>query len=189
VAREGCGTLIVHARKAWLKGLSPKENREIPPLDYPRVQRLKADFPELNVVLNGGLTSLDACLAQLTRVDGVMLGRAAVDDLALIAALDARIFDVAPQRLDAVLHDYLAYAERELARGTPLRSITRHLLGWRAHRPGGRRWRRELTHLPHGSAGLERLRSLAADAAADPNVSRRAVAAREPVLEAALDFS
>jgi tRNA-dihydrouridine synthase A len=189
VARAGCGTLIVHARKAWLKGLSPKENREIPPLDYPRVERLKADFPELNVVLNGGLASIDACLAQVTRGDGVMLGRAAVDDHALIAALDARIFDVAPQQLDAVLDDYLAYAERELARGTPLRSITRHLLGWRAHRPGGRRWRRELTHLPHGPAGLERLRSLAVDAAAGSNVSRPATATRGPVLEAAFDFS
>jgi tRNA-dihydrouridine synthase A len=175
VARAGCGTLIVHARKAWLKGLSPKQNREIPPLDYSRVHRLKADFPALRIVINGGLASIDECVAQLARVDGIMLGRAAVDDLALVAELDARIFGSVPQRLDVALDDYLRYADRELARGTPLRSLTRHLFGLRAGRPGGRRWRRELTHLPQGSAGLERLHSLAADVtAAELRDSRRA---------------
>jgi tRNA-dihydrouridine synthase A len=162
VRAAGCGTLIVHARKAWLKGLSPKQNREIPPLDYPRVHRVKADFPDLRVVINGGLKSADECVAQLAHVDGVMLGRAAVDDLALIAALDARVFGAAPQPVDVALDAYLAYVERELARGTPLRAMARHLFGLRAGRAGGRRWRRDLTHLPHGSAGLARLHDLAA---------------------------
>jgi tRNA-dihydrouridine synthase A len=161
VIAAGCGTLIVHARKAWLKGLSPKQNREIPPLDYPRVHRLKADFPRLRVIINGGLTSVDACLAQLAHVDGVMLGRAAVDDLAMLAELDARIFDAAPRRVDRALDGYLEYVGRELPRGTPLRAMTRHLLGLHAGRPGGRRWRREITHLPHGRPGLERLHDLA----------------------------
>ena len=191
VARAGCGTLIVHARKAWLKGLSPKENREIPPLDYARVHRLKADFPELRVVINGGLRSIDDCLAQLARVDGVMLGRAAVDDLALIASLDARAFGVAPQPLEAAVDGYLGHVRRELARGTPLRSMTRHLFGLRAGRPGGRRWRRELTHLPAGWSGLERLRSLAAYGATadhDGQHDGQARAAAAPRL-AAFDFS
>jgi tRNA-dihydrouridine synthase A len=166
VIAAGCGTLIVHARKAWLKGLSPKQNREIPPLDYPRVHRLKADFPDLRVVINGGLTSPDVCLAQLAHVDGVMLGRAAVDDLAMLADLDARIFGVAPQPIDGALHGYLRYMDRELARGAPLRAMTRHLLGLRAGQPGGRRWRREVTHLPHGRAGLDRLHGLVAGAVA-----------------------
>jgi tRNA-dihydrouridine synthase A len=136
---------------------------------------LKADFPALRIVINGGLASIDECVAQLARVDGIMLGRAAVDDLALVAELDARIFGSVPQRLDVALDDYLRYADRELARGTPLRSLTRHLFGLRAGRPGGRRWRRELTHLPQGSAGLERLHSLAADVtAAELRDSRRA---------------
>jgi len=191
VIGAGCGTLIVHARKAWLKGLSPRENREIPPLDHPRVHRLKADFPGLCVVINGGLKSTAECVAQLARVDGVMLGRAAVDDLALLAELDALIFDVAPRRLDVALDHFLRYVDRELARGTPLRSMTRHLFGLRAGRPGGRRWRRELTHLPHGSAGLERLHSLAADvAASEPRDPRPAAAAsREVAVEPAFNWS
>jgi tRNA-dihydrouridine synthase A len=166
VIGAGCGTLIVHARKAWLKGLSPKQNREIPPLDYPRVYRLKAEFPELQVVINGGLTAVHACLEQLTHVDGVMLGRAAVDDLEMLAELDARIFGVASRPIDGAVESYLRYVDRELARGTPLRAMTRHLLGLRAGQPGGRRWRREVTHLPHGRVGLERLHGLVAGALA-----------------------
>ena len=190
VIAAGCGTLIVHARKAWLNGLSPKQNREIPPLDYPRVHRLKDDFPDLRVVINGGLTTLDACVAQLAHVDGVMLGRAAVDDLAMLAELDARIFDVAPQPIDRALDGYLRYMDRELVRGTPLRAMTRHLLGLRAGQPGGRRWRREVTHLPHGRAGLERLHGLVAGAVAlerrDP---RPAAAAGHGAVELSLDHS
>lgn len=167
VAEAGCRTFVVHARKAWLKGLSPKQNREIPPLDYARVHRLKADFSTLEVVINGGLTTRDAALAELTHVDGLMLGRAAYQDPLLIAALDAEIFGTPAPSLGAVVERFLPYVERELACGTPLKSMTRHLLGLKAGRAGGRRWRRELTLLPDGHAGLDRLRALASVSAGD----------------------
>jgi tRNA-dihydrouridine synthase A len=165
VAAAGCRTLIVHARKAWLKGLSPKQNREIPPLDYDRVYRLKKDFAALDIVINGGISVPSECMAHLERVDGVMLGRAAYQDLALVAALDAQIFGHAARSADAALSAFMPYIERELAAGTPLRAMTRHLFGMRAGRTGGRRWRRELTYLPEGLAGMERLRELAASVA------------------------
>ncbi|HEX5045806.1 MAG TPA: tRNA dihydrouridine(20/20a) synthase DusA [Gammaproteobacteria bacterium] len=177
VIAAGCGTLIVHARKAWLKGLSPKQNREIPPLDYPRVHRLKADFPDLRVIINGGLTSVAACTEQLAQVDGVMLGRAAVDDLEMLAELDGRIFDVAPQPVEGAVEGYLRHVDRELQRGTPLRAMTRHLLGFYAGRPGGRRWRREVTHLPQGRAGFARLHGLVAGVAALERRDPRSIAA------------
>jgi tRNA-dihydrouridine synthase A len=167
VADAGCRTLIVHARKAWLKGLSPKQNREIPPLDYERVYRLKADYPGLEIVINGGLATLDGSLAQLAHVDGVMLGRAAYQDPLLIADLDARIFGTAARSLGAALDMFLPYVDRELGAGTPLKSMTRHLLGLKAGQAGGRRWRRELTLLPDGRAGFDRLLALASAAAGD----------------------
>jgi tRNA-dihydrouridine synthase A len=163
VAAAGCDTFIVHARKAWLRGLSPKENREIPPLDYPRVHRLKRDFPALRIVINGGLADLDTSVRQLEHVDGVMLGRAAYQDPWLVAALDAALFGGRePGTLERVLARFLPYVERELAAGTPLRSMTRHLLGLRAGQAGGRRWRRELSELGDGYAGLDRLHEIAA---------------------------
>lgn len=162
VAASGCSTFIVHARKAWLKGLSPKQNREIPPLDYDRVYRLKRDFPELEIVINGGLTDVPTCLAQLRHVDGVMVGRAAYQDLGLVAALDSHLFGKERRPARQVLAAYLSYAERELEEGTPLRAVARHLFGMRAGQAGGRRWRRDLTFLPEGRSGLERLRELAA---------------------------
>ena len=147
VAAAGCDTFIVHARKAWLKGLSPKQNREIPPLDYGRVHQLKRDFPELRVVINGGLTTVAATLEQLGHVDGVMLGRIAYQDSSLLADIDARVYgDDAPSET-AVLAHYLRYVAKEIEGGTPLKTMTRHLLGMRAGRPGGRRWRRALGEL------------------------------------------
>jgi tRNA-dihydrouridine synthase A len=160
VSGAGCGTFIVHARKAWLSGLSPKENREIPPLDYGRVHRLKSDFSQLRIVLNGGLTSVAESLAQLDRVDGVMLGRAAYQDSWLLAELDARLFGGAPPSESSVLERYARYVARELAAGTPLKAMTRHLLGLHRGRAGGRRWRREIGALPDGRAGLEALHRL-----------------------------
>jgi tRNA-dihydrouridine synthase A len=162
VTAAGCRTLIVHARKAWLKGLSPRENREIPPLDYERVYRLKNDFSAVEVVINGGFTTREAALAQLPRVDGVMLGRAAYQDPLLIADLDAQIFRHDARPLGSAIALYLRYVDRELAAGTPLRSMTRHLLGLRAGQAGGRRWRRELTQLPDGRAGFDALLALTA---------------------------
>jgi tRNA-dihydrouridine synthase A len=163
VAAGGCETFIVHARKAWLSGLSPRENREVPPLDYPRVHRLKRDFPALAIVINGGLVDRGTVLSQLERVDGVMLGRAAYQRPWLVAELDRTLFDgrEAPA-LGRVLERYFAYMERELAAGTPLRAMARHLLGLRAGLPGGRLWRRALSELPDGRVGLARLRALAA---------------------------
>ena len=163
VAAAGCDTFVVHARKAWLQGLSPKENREIPPLDYPRVHRLKRDFPALRIVINGGLTALDASVRQLEHVDGVMLGRAAYQQPWLVAELDRALFG-GPERdtLARVLERFLPYVERELAAGSPLRSMTRHLLGLRTGQAGGRRWRRDLSELRDGYAGFARLREIAA---------------------------
>ncbi|HEX6996870.1 MAG TPA: tRNA dihydrouridine(20/20a) synthase DusA [Gammaproteobacteria bacterium] len=173
LAAAGCRTVIVHARKAWLKGLSPKENREIPPLDYARVHRLKRDFPELEVIVNGGFTDAASAAAQLERVDGVMLGRAAYDDPWLMRELDERLFGARP---DSAASDrprpatraqaaeaYLAYVAAELAAGTPLKAMTRHVMGLYAGRPGARRWRRSLGALPPGEGGLRAFRELIAD--------------------------
>lgn len=146
VAQTGCSVFIVHARKAWLKGLSPKENRDIPPLDYDLVAGLKAARPDLVIILNGGLGDLAACERELERFDGVMLGRAAYQTPALLADVDRRLFG-AGQRLDAfaALEAYRSYMAAELARGTPLHAMTRHMLGLFAGRPGARAWRRHLS--------------------------------------------
>jgi len=160
VAAGGCDTFIVHARKAWLSGLSPKQNREIPPLDYRRVQRLKSEFPALTVVINGGFVTLEESVAQLAHVDGVMIGRAAYQDSWLLARLDARLYDGHVPSESDVLAAFERYVARELERGTPLKAMTRHLLGMRSGRAGGRRWRRELGLLAEGSRGLEELRGL-----------------------------
>ena len=176
VAAAGCDTFIVHARKAWLSGLSPKENREIPPLDYPRVHRLKRDFAGLRIVINGGLVDRDTALAQLEHVDGVMLGRAAYQQPWLVADLDRAVHGwratsaASPMTsaVSRVLERYIVYVERELAAGTPLKSMTRHLLGLRAGQPGGRRFRRALSELADGQAGLAELREIAAGFADEP---------------------
>ncbi len=162
VAAAGCETFIVHARKAWLQGLSPKENREIPPLDYDRVYRLKQAFPELTIVLNGGIAGLEEAEACLAVVDGVMLGRAAYKSPALLADVDRLLFgepDDAPAP-HAVLERMLGYAESELERGTRLSSITRHMTGLLNGAPGARRFRRLLTEESvKPGAGLEVLRA------------------------------
>jgi len=160
VAAAGCATFIVHARKAWLKGLSPKQNREIPALDYGRVHRLKREFPQLRIVINGGLVTLDDSIAQLEHVDGVMIGRAAYEDSWLLARLDARLAGGVPASELEVLAAFERYVAREVERGTPLRAMTRHLLGMRSGRAGGRHWRRRLGELNDGRGGLDELRAL-----------------------------
>jgi tRNA-dihydrouridine synthase A len=146
VERAGADALIVHARKAWLKGLSPKENREVPPLDYERVYRLKATHPRLAIVLNGGIGSIEQALAHLNRVDGVMMGRAAYQEPWRLLAVDALLFDDDPPfaspRTAAVA--LVPYIERELAAGTRLHAITRHLHGLFQGVPGARAFRRQL---------------------------------------------
>ncbi len=142
VAEAGCAIFIVHARNAWLKGLSPKENRELPPLRYDFVQRLKRDFPALTIVLNGGLVDLAAIESQLHAVDGVMLGRAAYHDSWLLAQADARLFGGAPRARAEVVQSMIAYAERQRAGGVALRQIARHMLGLYHGVPRARLWRR-----------------------------------------------
>jgi tRNA-dihydrouridine synthase A len=163
VAAAGCDTFVVHARKAWLKGLSPKQNREMPPLDYQRVHRLKRDFAELRVVINGGLTTVAAALAQFPSVDGVMLGRVAYQDSRMLSELDSQLNGGRVAAEDRVLQEFLRYVARELDAGTPLKAMTRHLLGMRAGRPGGRAWRRQLGELDEGRAGLETLRRMVSE--------------------------
>jgi tRNA-dihydrouridine synthase A len=145
-AAAGVSVFVVHARKAWLKGLSPKENRDIPPLDYPLVYRLKRERPALTVVINGGIPDLDTAVAHLAHVDGVMLGRAAYHEPGLLGEADRRLFgegtNVTPR--DAVAA-YLPYVGAQLARGTHLAAMTRHMLGLFHGRPGARTWRRILT--------------------------------------------
>jgi tRNA-dihydrouridine synthase A len=143
--RAGCRTFIVHARNAVLKGLSPKENREVPPLRYAEVHRLKREFPELEIVVNGGIAGVAEAAAQLAAVDGVMLGRAAYHDSYVLAEADSRLWGQAPPARAEVARRMHRYATAAVGRGTPLRAIARHLLGLYHGRPGGRRWRRLLS--------------------------------------------
>lgn len=141
--------LVVHARKAWLKGLSPKENRDVPPLDYPLVRELKRAFPDLPMAINGGVDTLDAAREQLAGVDGVMVGRAAYHNLSMLQQVDPEIFGaLAPfENSHAATLAYLPYIERGLTRGVRLADMTRHMLGLFAGRPGARAFRRHLaTH-------------------------------------------
>lgn len=147
VAAGGCEVFVIHARKAWLNGLSPKENREIPPLRYEVVHRIKQDFPDLTIILNGGLVDLDQMAEQLRRVDGVMIGRAAYENPYLLAEVDRRFFGSSkpPPSRRQVVRALLPYVEAQLRQGTPLHCITRHLLGLFHGVPGARAWRRTLS--------------------------------------------
>jgi tRNA-dihydrouridine synthase A len=143
----GVDALYVHARKAWLQGLSPKENRTVPPLDHGRVHRLAARLAPLPVILNGGLDGLDAALPHLAHVSGVMLGRAAYHDPVLLSRVDAGVFG-APRAdfdLPALMRTMADYAEGQLARGCRLNQIARHMLGLANGRPGARRFRQMLS--------------------------------------------
>lgn len=165
VAAAGCDALIVHARKAWLQGLSPRENRDIPPLRYDVVARLKGDFPELSISLNGGVTTLAQANDLLAHLDGVMIGREAYQNPWVLAEADRVIFGDTdpPPTARGVLEAYLAYVERNLAIGVPLNAMTRHILGLFQGQPGARAWRRHLSENAHRpGAGVEVLRTAAA---------------------------
>ncbi|HET6913478.1 MAG TPA: tRNA dihydrouridine(20/20a) synthase DusA [Rhodanobacteraceae bacterium] len=152
----GVQILVVHARKAWLQGLSPKENREIPPLNYERVYRLKQDFPPFTVVINGGITDLNAVREHLQHVDGVMLGRLAYHEPYALAEMDAALFGGEPPAREQALRAMRPYIEAELARGTRLQNIARHVLGLYHGEPGGRAFRRVLSERAHrADAGWE----------------------------------
>jgi tRNA-dihydrouridine synthase A len=161
VAQTGCRTFILHARKAWLEGLSPKENREVPPLNYERVYRLKKHHPELTIVINGGIASLSEALDHLAHVDGVMLGRAAYHTPWLLSEADHEILGDPPSSLARrdVVERMMDYAQEELAKGTYLSHITRHMLGLYHGQPNGRLWRRVLSEGAHRpGAGFDLLK-------------------------------
>ena len=131
IHEKGCQHFIIHARKAWLQGLSPKENRTIPPLNYPWVYQLKKDFPQLKITLNGGITECNEVVEHLGHVDGVMLGRAIYHQPYLLADIDSRVFgkkDISRTR-EQVLVDYMSYIKKQLKEGVPIRAMTRHILG------------------------------------------------------------
>jgi tRNA-dihydrouridine synthase A len=162
IAEAGCDTFVVHARKAWLSGLSPKENREIPPLRYDVVHRLKRDFPHLAIAINGGITSLDAAEEQLKHLDGVMIGREAYQNPWMLAEADRRLFgeDSPVRSRRDVVDGFLPYVEAMRSRGVPLGSMTRHILGLYQAVPGARAFRRHLAENAHRSgAGPEVLRA------------------------------
>ncbi|MBW5892241.1 tRNA dihydrouridine(20/20a) synthase DusA [Pectobacterium polaris] len=152
VAERGeCDTFIVHARKAWLSGLSPKENREIPPLDYPRVYQLKRDFPALIIGINGGVKTLEEAKTHLQHLDGVMMGREAYQNPGILAQVDRELFgiDTTTPDLAGVVRAMYPYIERELSGGASLGHITRHMLGMFQGIPGARQWRRYLSENAH----------------------------------------
>jgi tRNA-dihydrouridine synthase A len=161
IAAAGCRVFIVHARKAWLQGLSPRENREIPPLNYPWVYRLRGDFPELSIVINGGIQTLEQCDEHLHHVDGVMIGREAYQNPWMLARVDSHLFgmDNPARSRDDVIDRLLPYAERQLNRGVHLNHITRHILGLYQGVPGARKFRRHLSENAYGKdAGIEVLK-------------------------------
>lgn len=156
--RGECDTFIIHARKAWLSGLSPKENREVPPLDYPRVYQLKRDFPHLTMAINGGIKSLEEAKQHLQHMDGVMIGREAYQNPSMLLDVDRELFGSHAPVLSGpeVIRSLYPYIEGELSKGTYLGHITRHILGIFQGIPGARQWRRHLSENAHKpGAGVE----------------------------------
>lgn len=156
--RGGCDTFIIHARKAWLSGLSPKENREVPPLDYPRVYQLKRDFSHLTMAINGGIKTLDEAKQHLEHMDGVMLGREVYQNPGILLDVDRELFGstAAPLTGPEAIRALYPYIEAELSKGTYLGHITRHILGIFQSIPGARQWRRHLSENAHKpSAGID----------------------------------
>ncbi len=177
VADAGCTVFTVHARKAWLKGLSPKENRDIPPLDYELVAELKTARPDLTIVLNGGITTMETCASELKRFDGVMLGRAAYQHPSLLGQVDCRLFGEAAEIVTPyeAIKRYRSYITARLDEGIKLSSMTRHMLGLFNGQPGARLWRRVLSEkAPKPGAGLEVL-----DEALDQVLSRAELASAD----------
>ncbi len=170
VAGAGCRTFVIHARKALLSGLNPAQNREIPPLNYARVHRLKRDFPDLEIVLNGGIANLDEARAHLAHVDGVMIGRAAYENPYMLADADQQIFgeNESPLARHEVVEQMMPYIDCETAAGVPAHSVTRHMLGLFRNRAGGRAWRRLLGEMARRpGAGSDVVRAAASLVAPD----------------------
>jgi tRNA-dihydrouridine synthase A len=155
----GATIFVVHARKALLEGLSPRQNRAVPPLDYDLVYAVKRENPDLTIVLNGGIASLDTAAECLKHVDGVMLGRLAYQSPAVLADVDARFFGAEERSVDAAVEAFVAYVETKRAEGVPLNAMTRHILGVFHGRPGARQFRRYLSeNAPRYEAGVDVLR-------------------------------
>ncbi|WP_099609080.1 tRNA dihydrouridine(20/20a) synthase DusA [Vibrio coralliilyticus] len=156
--KGGCDQFTIHARKAWLSGLSPKENREIPPLDYPRAYQLKKDFAHLNIAINGGVKTLDDTKEHLTHLDGVMVGREAYQNPYILAEVDQQIFglDKPVKKRTQVVEEMYPYIESQLEKGAYLGHITRHMLGLFQNMPGARQWRRYISENAHKpGSGIE----------------------------------
>jgi len=164
VSHAGCQTFIIHARKAWLKGLSPKENREIPPLQYETVYQLKKDYPQLEIIINGGFTSIEQIIEQYDHVDGVMIGRAAYQNPYLLAKVDQLIFqdDYPVKSRHEVLEEFMEYVDQNLAQGIYLSHMARHILGLYQGQAGARLYRRTISEKAYQSgAGLDVLKEAA----------------------------
>ncbi len=160
-ARAGCKSFTVHARKAWLSGLSPKENRDVPPLDYALVHELKRERPDLEIILNGGLRDLDHAITERAGLDGAMLGRAAYQTPSTLLQVDPLVFgrEAPNDTREAAVEAHIPYIESNLAAGVSLHAMTRHMLGLFASRPGGRLWRRVLSEQGvRAGAGVEVVR-------------------------------
>lgn len=158
VSQAGCNTFIVHARKAWLQGLNPKQNRDVPPLQYDMLPRLKQDFPELEFIANGGIRSHAEVNTQLEYADGVMIGREAYHNPYMLAELEKQLWnnDATLPKRDEVVSKYIEYAKQPLAEGRRLHSLSRHILGLYQAQPGARTWRRTLSELGcQADAGTE----------------------------------
>lgn len=165
VAEAGCTTFIVHARKAWLKGLSPKQNRDVPPLNYDLVYQVKQENPQLEIIINGGITTLEECTQHLQSVDGVMVGREAYHNPYHLIEVDAMIYNDTHSTASrmTILDQYIAYVEARLSEGVPLKHMTRHILGLFQGVKGAKAWRRHISEQAHKpGADIDVLRVAAA---------------------------
>lgn len=158
VAETGCNVFVMHARKAWLKGLSPKENREVPPLNYDRVYRLKKIFPQLEIIINGGIQTKDAVAAHLKQVDGVMVGRVVCSESYWLSTIDQLFYaaDTEVALRQDIIARYLPYILQQYSKGVPMRHMTRHLIGLFQGEKGARRWRRALSEASNDDRQLIR---------------------------------
>jgi tRNA-dihydrouridine synthase A len=165
VSKAGCETFIVHARKAWLKGLSPKQNRDVPPLNYELVYQMKSEFPRLEIIINGGIKTLEQSEQHLSHVDGVMIGREAYHNPYIMIDVDQRIYgepeNLMPTRME-VLEAYMEYMQRQMSQGVYLKQMSRHLLGLFAGQKGAKAWRRYISENAHKEgAGIEVIKKAA----------------------------
>ncbi|CAH7102247.1 tRNA-dihydrouridine synthase A [Vibrio chagasii] len=171
--KGGCEQFTIHARKAWLSGLSPKENREIPPLDYDRAYQIKKDFSDLVIAVNGGITTLEQTKEHLQHLDGVMIGREAYHSPFILAEVDQQIFglDTPIKKRSQVVEEMYPYIERELSKGASLGHISRHMLGLFQSMPGARQWRRYISENAHKKgAGIEVMQTALAKIPKELNV-------------------